>query len=363
LFLPSFDPGGSERQMIELARRLDRRRWQVHLACFDATGAWYERAAARAASIAAFPLPRLAHPATLVQAHRFARWCRRRRIAIVHTGQLYPNIFGAPAAALGGVAIRIASHRNLNADKTRDQRHAQRWAMRFAHCIVANSGAAAAQLRAEGIPAGRIVTIPNGIDPEAFPHIPYRTPPRVVVVVANMRAVKGHDILVRAAPLVLERFPDARFLLVGDGPLMPRVKSLVARHGVAHAFVFAGYREDVAAQLASADIFVLPSRSESTPNALLEAMASGLPSVASAVGGVSEIVDDGRTGLLVRPEDPVALARRICQVMASSTLARELGIAARVSVTARYSIDRMIESFEELYEHELAARRSTAGSG
>ncbi len=123
-----------------------------------------------------------------------------------------------------------------------------------------------------------------------------------------------------------------------------------------HAVTFLGHRDDVPARLAEADIFVLPSRSEAFPNAVLEAMAAGLPIVASGVGGILELIDDGRTGLLVRPGDAEALAERLCVLMEDEALASRLGAAARNEAHARYSFDRMVSGFEHIYLTELTRR-------
>ena len=103
IFMSSFDPGGTERQMTELVRRLDGSRFEVHVACFHRRGAWLARAEEHAASVAEFPISGFRRAATFTQARRFAAWCRERGIALVHTADLYANIFGLPAAALGGV--------------------------------------------------------------------------------------------------------------------------------------------------------------------------------------------------------------------------------------------------------------------
>jgi glycosyltransferase involved in cell wall biosynthesis len=356
IFLTSFDAGGTERQMIELACRLDRHRWHVHVVCYRATGAWVDLAASSGASITTFPVPSLRTPAVITHVRAFVRWCREHRIALLHTGQLYPDIFGLPAAALAGVPVRISNRRNLSAGKTLAQRAAQRVAQRFAHRIVANSEAAAERLRAEGIPACRVSLIRNGVDTNGFAPVPRPGPPRRVVTIANLRPMKGHDAMIDAVPLVLRHFPDATFRLVGDGPLLGGLRGRVRDRGVDESLTFVGHRDDVAAQLSASDIFVLPSRSESLPNAVLEAMAAGLPVIATAVGGIGEILEDGRTGLLVAPGDPAALADRICRLMAAPALAQALGTAARAEVTERYSFQRMVGAFDEVYRTELQSR-------
>jgi glycosyltransferase involved in cell wall biosynthesis len=357
--LSSFDPGGTERQMIELLRRLDQRRWNIHLVCFRPKGAWFERAAAAAASVTSFPVTSFRAVNALHHLAQFRLWCRKRSIAVVHTGQLYSNIFGLTGAALAGVPVRIGNRRNINPNNGPLKLGAQRIAYTFAHKIVANSQAAAARLRKEGVSSHKIAVIPNGLDIERFPAPIRRTPARRVVVVANLRPEKGHDVLVQAAPHVLRRFPDAAFDIVGAGPLLDRLRQMTRQCEVGHAFTFFGHCDDVPARLAEGDIFVLPSRSEAMPNALLEAMAAGLPVVASSVGGIGEIVADGRTGLLVPADNPTALADRICGLMATPSLTAALGDAARTEIQGRYSFSRMVTAFEAIYDTELRRRCPT----
>src|SRR5207237_5161057 len=138
------------------------------------------------------------------------------------------------------------------------------------------------------------------------------------------------------------RFPDARFVIAGAGPEMRALVVRAQALGVAGAFTFLGHCDDVPARLREADLFVLPSRSEAFPNALLEAMAAGLPIVASAVGGIPEMIDDARTGFLIPPRHPAALADRLCLLMADRGLSARLGAAARAEVHARSSFDRMV---------------------
>jgi L-malate glycosyltransferase len=353
--LTSFEPGGTEHQMIELVRRLDPARWCVHLACFHARGSWFHRITGAVDSVAEFQVTSFRRPDALAHLWAFSRWCQERRIAIVHTMELYSNVFGLPGAALAGVPVRIGSRRGMNDDRP-GLVALQRAAYSCAHIIVANSRAAAVRLVDEGVPARKIAVIPNGLD------VPIRRVrsgerlPRRVTVVANLRPGKGHDTLIDAAVEVLGRHPDATFEIIGDGSERERLIARADERQVRHAFTFAGHRDDVAARLAAADIFAFPSMSEALPNAVLEAMAAGLPIVASRVGGIPELISHGRTGLLVAPGDPAALAANLLRVMNEDGLAARLGEAARVAAEARYSFDRMVTAFDACYTNALGGR-------
>ena len=362
IVMTMFEPGGTERQMIELVRRLNPSRWTVHVACFHARGAWFDRVANAAASVAEFPITSFRKPSVVRQAIAFGRWCQARRIAIVHTTELYSNIFALPAAALARVPVRIGNRREINPDKSPAQIAMQRAAYGCAHMVVANSQAAARRLVLERVPAQKITVVPNGLEVPPLPARRASTSRRNIVVVANLRPEKGHDVLIDAAVHVLRRFPDARFEVVGDGPELGTLMALVSARALTRSFSFLGHRNDVAARLGRADIFVLPSRSEAFPNAVLEAMAAGLPIVATGVGGIPELIVDGINGLLVPAGDSEALAERLCRLMADEPLAACLGTAARAKAEAHGSLDRMVASFESLYFALLARRGMVAAA-
>jgi L-malate glycosyltransferase len=372
VFLTRFEPGGTERQMTELVRRLTSSRFTVHLACFEKRGAWLPRVAGHAASIVEFPISGFARPGTLAALIRFARWCRRQRIDVVQTCDLYANVFGLPGAALAGVPVRIGSRRELNPDKTPGQIRLQRQAYRCATKVVANSAAARGILLEEGLAPESIAVIPNGVDTAAFRRLPSSggSPPapargdlpavaakrrRRVITVANLRAEKSHETLIAAAEMVVRDFPDVEFQIVGDGPRRTELEALVRSRRLEDAVHFLGHREDVSRLLADADIFALPSRSEAFPNSAIEAMASGLPVVASRVGGLLDMIEDGQTGLLAEPGNAESFAAALSQLLADPGGAVEVGERARAQVQQRYSFERMVQSFEDLYLTGLAA--------
>jgi glycosyltransferase involved in cell wall biosynthesis len=327
------------------------------VACFRAQGDWFGRVAEAATSISTFQVRSFKSLDTAREAWAFAQWCRTRQLAVVHTTDMPSNIFGLPAAALARVPVRIANRREINAGKSLAGIALQRTAYASAHKIVANSRAAADRLLFERVPAHKIRIFPNGLDPDRFITRSTRLRGRKVVVVANLRREKAHDVLIDAAPEILRRHPDARFEFIGGGSEREALVARATDRGVLDQIAFVGHCDDVADRLAGGDIFVLPSRTEAFPNAILEAMAAGLPVVATAVGGVCELIEHEQTGLLVARDDPRSLADQICRVMSDQALASRLSHSARAQARARYSFDRMVAQFEDLYLSELARRR------
>jgi glycosyltransferase involved in cell wall biosynthesis len=349
IFLTSFDPGGTERQMIELIRRLSPARFDVRVVCFHRRGAWLPRVEASGAPIVEFPIHGFFNVSALSQLRAFGGWLREQRIQVLQTCDYYSNVFGLAGGALAGVPLRIASRRDVNPGRTRAQLAVQRAAYRLAHRVVANSPAARTALLQERVPPERIAVIPNGVDAGALDNVRRQRPVRTVITVANLRPEKDHRSLLAAAEMLAPRFPELRFQVVGDGPLRAELEREAAVRGIADRVVFLGHRDDVPALLAAADLYVLPSRTEAFPNGVLEAMAAGLPVVACAVEGLLNMVDEGETGMLVPPADPAALAAAIAQFAADPARASRVGAEARARATARYSFESMVANFEALY--------------
>jgi len=357
IVLTSFDRGGTERQMTELIRRLDPLRFAVHAVCFRREGPWLARVDEKAASVVDFPLGTLRSAHAARQFVRLARWFARHRIAVVHACDMYANLFALPAAALARVPVRTGSRRGIvQPSGTPGLLRLQALGYRLAHKVIANSEAAAAVLRHEGVPADRVAVIANGIDLESLPAAEHRRSIRTITTVANLRRGKGHDVLLHAAAGVLQRHPDLTFQLVGDGPLRASLEALAASLGIANRVRFLGHRDDVAAILRASDLFAFPSLMEAFPNGVMEAMAAGLPVVATRVGGIPELIEDGRTGLLVPANDAAAMRAGIERLLASAGEAGMLATAAREQIARRYSFDWMVSAFERLWLEQLARR-------
>jgi glycosyltransferase involved in cell wall biosynthesis len=217
-------------------------------------------------------------------------------------------------------------------------------------------------IEVDGIEPGRVETIYNGFD--LFDRTE-RTAPLasadtvVVTTVGNIRRVKGHDLLVRAAALLVPRFPTLNFSVAGavlEPEYFAELEDLVKALGLAGRFHFSGPVTDTQAHLAGADIFVLPSRSEGFSNAILEAMAAGLPVVASDVGGNAEAVQDGVSGTIIPPENVGALADAIAGLLDDPERARSFGRAGKEIVARRFSNEAMLQRVVRVYRRLLDTR-------
>lgn len=205
-------------------------------------------------------------------------------------------------------------------------------------------------------PADRVQVIRNGWSGHPLPHVPDARP--TLLTVGNLRREKGHDTLLTAFSLVLEDVPDARLVLVGDGPQRDALHRRASELHVESSVEWAGFAPDVWPFLARAWLFALPSFEETGGIAALEAMAAGLPVVASRVGGLPEVVADGATGLLVPPGDPAALAAPLVRLLTDADLRASMGAAARHTAGHERRADA-VERYFQLYADLAAVRRGT----
>jgi len=360
--------GGTERQLVELLRRLEPQAVAARLACLQKKGEFLESVLALGLDPPEFGLRgSLLRPNTLLQALRLAAWLRRSGASLLHCHDFYSNLLGSLAARIAGVPW-IVSRRDLGV--WTGPAHARLLAMvtRRAPFVLCNSDAVRdLVVHREGADPARVRVIPNGIDLERFdreaaasPRPPVeglRPEAPVVALVANMKhGVKGHGDFLLAAASVARALPAARFLLVGDGGLRPELERRARELGLGSAAIFTGRRTDVPSLLSRCTAAVSSSRSEGLSNAIMEAMAASLPVVATAVGGNVELVRDGRTGFLVRPGDASQLAARLVDVLRDPGLAARLGHAGRRRVEDEYSARRLGERLQMLYA-EIAGRR------
>jgi glycosyltransferase involved in cell wall biosynthesis len=239
--------------------------------------------------------------------------------------------------------------------KVRAYNHVDRWSLRHAAHVVTTNEYFAAMLAERGVPPGRITVLHNGVrrpcaDPAAVAllrrSLGLGATERVVLAVGRLSREKGQAYLVRAAALWRR---DARLVIVGDGMDRPKLEALARSAGVSDRVIFAGLSHDVAPFYGLADVFVLPSLSEGSPNALLEAMSCGLPIVATRVGGVPEIAANGLSALIGPAKDSVFLARSVDRLLANTWLGVRLGSAARKVATSRFTQEQRAVTLSRLY--------------
>jgi glycosyltransferase involved in cell wall biosynthesis len=255
---------------------------------------------------------------------------------------------------LSGRSTAIASQRDLGNLRSAPRQRVHDLALQFAHLVVVNSEAVRdALVRSGRIAASRLTVVRNGVDLARFR--PRRGEPRsaadpvTVVTLANLRPEKGLTDLLDAAAILRRRLPACRFQVWGDGPLRGELEARALALGLDGTLELRGRTEAPEAVLRSADVFALPSHSEASSNGILEAMASGLPVVATRVGGNPLLVEDGATGLLVPARDPGALAESIARLVENPDEAARFGDAALERIRRRFSTESMIRELESVY--------------
>jgi glycosyltransferase involved in cell wall biosynthesis len=361
--------GGAQQHLLEVLARLDRRAFTPVLSCMDARPAdpFLARARRLDVEIVDGGAPESVRGAAMFRpVLRLAGELRRRSVAVVHSYLFHANVIGTLAARLARVPVALVSKRSLDVYPNRGELLACRLANRLADRVTANAEAVKRHVhRAERCPLERIVVIPNGIDLARVADdvldrrahgfgLPGSGP--VVGTIGRLSQKKGQKDLLAAAGMVLSRLPEARFVLVGDGPLAGELQRQARELGIEDKVRFLGPVADGARLLGSMDVFVLPSHIEGMSNGLIEAMAAGLPIVATDAGGNAEVVADGQTGFIVPPQNPFCLAEAILTLCKDPERARAMGAAGRVRARERFTADLMVRRLEDLYRGLLAAR-------
>ena len=344
--------GGTELQLLGLINRLDRRRYQPHLLTLRPTP---EELNPADCPHLAWNVPRLLSPAGLLALWRLVRLLRRERFDVVQTFFQDSTLFGGLAARLAGVPVRLACFRDLGFWRTRKQTLLLHRVYPLMTGFLCNAKVVQENFVAhDGLDPADFTVIYNGIDPAELTWVEHTGPTLQVGLVGNLtRRVKRADLFIRAAARVAREHPGVTFHILGDGHLRPELEALAAGEGLTERLVFAGRISDVAGYLAQLDVGVLCSDSEGFSNALLEYMFKGCAAVATDVGGNTEALKHGQTGLLVPPDDVDALAaaldRMITDVPGRQTMAR----AARDYVAATFSWDACLREHMAVYEVDL----------
>ncbi len=358
--------GGAQNALLRLLARLDRNRFSPAVACLY-NG---DRAIAReirALDVQVFDA-RMRHKADWTALLRLYRWVRQVGPTILHTSLFHANLPGRVLGRLAGVPIIVCSERTM-AMESEWRYRLNRWTIGLVDRVTTVSANVRDFCISHiGLPGDKLVVIYNGVElPEEPVASPQKTrialdlPPYKLVVgaVNRLDSVKGVAFLVQA----FARVEGAHLVVIGDGPERATLASLAENLGITNRVHWAGHRRNAAHLLPAFDLFVQPSLYEGLPNTTLEAMAVGLPVVATAVGGTPEAVVNGETGLLVPPRDPSALAQAITRLLQAPDLRRKMGQAGRERVVQLFSVERMVARTERLYAELLAEKGIVPGDG
>lgn len=352
------DVGGLEKLLVEFARHADRMRFALHVVSLGGRGVLAKDVEAQGWPVTALDEPAGLRPGLIV---RLARFLRDVGADVVHTHDDRQLIHGTFAARLARVPRVIHTRHGRSPNLTPRQMRLVALAARRTNRFVCVSHEAARLSAGQGVPRQKLRTIWNGIDIE---HFTYEGPkPRgPAVLVARLSPEKDVGTLLRAAALVVRAEPAFRLEIAGDGSCLPELQQCVREFGLEKCVTFLGQVHNVHEVLARAGLFVLSSLSEGVSLTLLEAMARGLPVVATDVGGNPEVVSAGETGLLVPAANPGALAAAILRIWRDPESAQGMGVASRRRVELFFEVRRMVAEYEVLYEGRARLGASDTGT-
>jgi L-malate glycosyltransferase len=295
----------------------------------------------------------------LAAAWRLSRVVKRLRPDVVHAHDAHGTAMASLGLSLGSPTPAPALIVSRRVDFHLKRNSFSRWKHRQVDFFIAASEAIRKMLVADGVPGERVITVHEGIDLEhvlAAPPVnvheafwlPHRAP--VVGNVAALVPHKGHRHLIEAAHLVVREMPDTRFLILGEGELREQLERQIRDHHLEKHVLLPGFRTDVIGCIKGFDLFVMSSVTEGLGTSLLDAMACSRASVATRAGGIPELVQDGRTGVLVEPRDHAAMAREIVRLLRDDGLRRQMGEAARSRVAEKFTVERMVAETAAVYE-------------
>lgn len=295
---------------------------------------------------------------------------RKNKPDVIETFTHDCNVLILPLAWAARIPVRIATHHGKieGFSRWKEIVHAS-IVNSMATCIVAVSERTRQQSQEEGIRADKIVMIPNGITPVSVAdfdrhatraELGFAEGDVFLLSVGRLVYQKAHEYLVSAMPAVLKEMPNIKVGICGDGVLRADLEEQIHSLGLGEKVKLFGMQSDVTKFLAAADVFVLPSRWEGLPIALLEAMSAGLPIIATRVEGVDQTVENGVHGLLVSPGSPEELAKAILQLSAAPEQRRVMGEAGRAQILERYTIDQMCEQYLNLFKQDAGKGKTSA---
>lgn len=373
----SLQIGGAEKLLVSTMRKIDKKRFNPIVCCTGAGGELEQnmRECGIPVKVLCSNRPGSGSFYDLIEIVRLAYFMRKNRIDIVHTHLFESNVIGRIAAKLAKVPVTVSTIHNIyhwkkgKGFKNRIKALVDKiTANYFTDMLIAVSDSVRKYHIDLGFNAKKIVILRNMVDLNEFKPLHNFDPVKkrrelrldincpVILNVAVLSEQKGHKYLLKAAKSILTTVPNTQFLIVGDGPLKAQLMSIAKIAGVSDNVTFIGMRKDIPELLSTCDIFVMSSLWEGLPITLLEAMAMAKPIVATSVGGIPEVIENGKDGILVPPKDPEALADAIIYLLRNKEKAKEMGIAAMKKVEEQYSASVVVRKLEQLYEELLSKK-------
>lgn len=360
----SLDAGGLERIVVNLVAAARRAGHRPLVICLERPGTLAPRAAALGAHVLSLGKRPGLTPGLVPQLRTIFR---RLKPDVIHSHQVAALCYAGPAARLAGISAVVHTEHGRHYSARRRTRWLGRvsglWAERF-FCVSQEIADDICDLRVAR--RGKVHYLPNGIDPRPFASPFDREAARarlsvgpenpLIGTVGRLTEIKCHDVLLRGFARLAGTRSEVRLLFVGEGPRRAELEALAAALGIADRVYFTGYQPDPENYLRLMDVFALTSRSEGMPLAVLEAWAADVPVVATAVGGLPGMIEDGRTGLLLPPHDDAAVARAFARVLDDRPLAARLRMAAREEFDRAYQLDAMAERYERHYRDLLTKK-------
>jgi glycosyltransferase involved in cell wall biosynthesis len=348
----SLNYGGAENQVIKLLNGFDTARFEKHLITFSKTGSALERALSPEIRRYDLALPGIR---SVLAVFQLARYFRAKKIQVVQAHMYHTNLYVSIAAKLAGVPVIITTEHGMNPWKRRHHHFIERVVISpLASVRVAVSrDTMSIRISQDGVPASKITVIQNCVDVPPITSRSRRSHGLVVGSVGRMVDAKDYSTLLRAFKLNCDIREDCRLVLVGDGPELDKLQQLARDLDIKSRVEFPGWQSDIGSWLDKIDVFVLSSIREGLPVALLEAMAKGLPVVATSVGGIPEVLSDGEDGILVQPGTPDRLAEAIASLLDNENLRARLGKNAREKVVRSFSVKQICTRYEVLYRKLL----------
>lgn len=365
-------PAGTELWIVRLIQRLDRQRVQPLLCIMDGSGPTSRGLEPPDCPILRLQLSSLKTPRVVTAAWQLHRFLKQQAVDVVQVHHADPTYLAVPISRLASVPTVVQTKYDIGYWLKGWDLKLHRFLRRWIDITVANCEACRqAAVEQERAPSSQVVVIHNGIPLDELSQVPplmttdYR-PPFQLGMVANLRPVKDPLNLLKAVEILSQRGLDIHVHFAGDGELRQRLMSEAAQRSIEHRVTLHGHIHDTVSFWRQMHVGVLCSLSEGMPHAILEAMAAGRPMIVTNTGGNCELIHDGRTGLLVPPGDPMALANSIKRLLYDAPFACQLANAARQSVTGHFGLDAMVKRFEAFYEglgpRPVVAKTSSANS-